>query len=261
MLNLLRSRFVGSVCGTKHGVVRPHAFSLQVSGKGALAGGTSSRLHGSLQQHPSLGPRITTNTAQTSSASDVHPPTISTHKHPFGGGGDTKFVDIHDIGGLDPKEFDVLISDVGVSQLKHQISDAAGIPYHSPASKEEANAIVRIGDCFIYGRQVRTMFPAVVQRFGKAFWVVFLVDTGAPLTYLSAEVSPKVSRTEITASTVLVPGKKYPETGGSILYDRSDNCRGFAVLEYENLIPVSGYFLPGMSNSRRSESTVRRECS
>ena len=70
-----------------------------------------------------------------------------------------------------------------------------------------------------------------------------------------------VSHTEITALTVLVPGKKYLETGGSILYDRSENCTGFAVLEYENLIPISRYFLLRMSNSRRSKSTVRQECS
>jgi len=40
---------------------------------------------------------------------------------------------------------------------------------------------------------------------------------------------------------VLVPGKKYAETGGLILYGRSDNNRGFPILEYNFLIPVSGY--------------------
>ena len=31
---------------------------------------------------------------------------------------------------------------------------------------------------------------------------------------------------------LLVPGKKYPETGGSIFFERSDNCRGFIILGY-----------------------------
>ena len=39
------------------------------------------------------------------------------------------------------------------------------------------------------------MFLAVVLRFWKAFWVVFLVNIEAHLTYLSAEVIPKVSVT------------------------------------------------------------------
>jgi len=190
MFNLLRCRLVGSVCRTKLGVSRPDGFSLQVSGTGVLAG-TSSWLHNSQLQH--LGRCTNTNIAQTSSASEVvHLPAIDTHKPTFQGEGSTEFIDIHDIGGFDPKEFDILISDVGVSQLKHGIADAAGIPYHSPATKEEADAVVKIGDCFIYGRNLRTMFPAVVKRSGKAFWIVFLVDTGVPITYLSAEVSSKV---------------------------------------------------------------------
>ncbi|KAG0131906.1 hypothetical protein HOY82DRAFT_453268, partial [Tuber indicum] len=97
---------------------------------------------------------------------------------------------IHEIGGFNPKDFDVLISDIGASQLKHEIADVAGIPYHSPATEQEANTVVQVGDCFIYGPNLRTMFPAVVSnRSGKAFWVFFLVDTGSPKTYLSAQTS------------------------------------------------------------------------
>ena len=176
MFNLLLFWLVGSVCGTKLGVSCSHGLS---------------QLHNSQQEH--LGPRTNTNFAQTSWASEiVYLPEIHTYKHTFEGKGSTEVIDIPDIGGFDPKAFDMLISDVGVSQFKHEIADAAGIPYHSPATKEEADAVVKIGHCFIYGPNLRTMFPAVVKRSGKAFWVVFLVDTGAPITYLSAEVSHKV---------------------------------------------------------------------
>ena len=64
-----------------------------------------------------------------------------------------------------------------------------GIPYHSPASKEQADKVVSIGECFIYGRKLRTVFPAVVTHgSGKAHWVFFLVNSGSPMTYLSAQV-------------------------------------------------------------------------
>ena len=45
-------------------------------------------------------------------------------------------------------------------------------------------------------------------------------------------------------SSLLVPGKKYPQTGGSILYERSYAHR---CLAYIFQIPVCGYFLPGTS--------------
>jgi len=143
---------------------------------GVLAG-TSSQLHNS--QLPYLDPCTNTNIAQTSSALEVvHLPAIHTYNPTFEGNGSTEFINIHDIGWFDPKEFDILISNVGVSQLKREIADAVGIPYHSPTTKEETDAVVKIGDCFIYGRNLHTMCPAVVKRSGKAFWVFFLLDTG-----------------------------------------------------------------------------------
>ncbi|KAG0131918.1 hypothetical protein HOY82DRAFT_669667 [Tuber indicum] len=57
-----------------------------------------------------------------------------------------QFVDIHVIGGFNPKDFDVLISDIGASQLKHEVADTAGIPYHSPAAEQEANTAVQVGN-------------------------------------------------------------------------------------------------------------------
>jgi len=124
MFNLLCFWLVGSVCGTKLGVSRPHGLSLRVSGTGVLAG-TSPRLCNSQLQH--LGPRTNTNIAQTSSASEVvYLPHIRTHKPTFEVKGSTEFMDIPDIAVFDPKEFDIFISDVGVSQLRHGITDAAG---------------------------------------------------------------------------------------------------------------------------------------
>ena len=50
-----------------------------------------------------------------------------------------KFVDIHDIGPVDPKEYDVLITDIKDHTLHNEISDLVGIPYLKEATKEEAD--------------------------------------------------------------------------------------------------------------------------
>ncbi|KAG0640300.1 hypothetical protein HOY80DRAFT_885020 [Tuber brumale] len=95
--------------------------------------------------------------------------------------------DIHD-GSFGPADYDVLISDINFDMLKNEISTAAGISYHSPATKEDVNKVPQVCDCFIYGRNLRTMFPVVVSdRLGRAFWVFFLVDSGSPKTYLSVQ--------------------------------------------------------------------------
>jgi len=49
------------------------------------------------------------------------------------------FVDIHDIGGVDPNDYDVLITDVNDHTLHNEISDLVGIPYLKEATKEEAD--------------------------------------------------------------------------------------------------------------------------
>ena len=81
--------------------------------------------------------------------------------------------------------------------MRHEVAEAVGIPYHAEATKEDANKELKIGDCIIYGRTLRTIFPAIVSYENRACWVFFIVDTGAPLTYLSAQVgAPSCERKE-----------------------------------------------------------------
>ena len=100
------------------------------------------------------------------------------------------------LGISDPRGYDVLINDIDHEKLQHEIAEVVGIPYHLPASKEDADKVVNIGEGFIYGKSEiyggnpRTIFPAVVSHYysGKASWVFLLVDTTSPFTYLSAQV-------------------------------------------------------------------------
>ena len=96
--------------------------------------------------------------------------------------------DIHDIGGVDPKDFDVLLTDLSDNTLRSEVADIVGIPYLQEATEDEANKVVKAVQVFIYGAKYRTIFRCTVGMKDKAHWVFFVVDTGAPLTYLSKQV-------------------------------------------------------------------------
>jgi len=100
-----------------------------------------------------------------------------------------EFIDIHDIGGVDPKDYDVLITDVNDNKLRTEVSELVGIPYLKEATKDEANEKVKIGHAIIYGIKQRSIFPCIVSFQDKARWVFFIVDSSSPLTYLSVQVS------------------------------------------------------------------------
>ncbi len=105
-----------------------------------------------------------------------------------------EFVDIHDIGGVDPKDFDVLITDIDDEKLRSEIAEVMGIQYLAKATEADANTVVEIGRGYIFGRNIRTIFPCVVSHDGKAHWVFFIVASGVPLTYLSVQVSAPTYR-------------------------------------------------------------------
>jgi len=99
------------------------------------------------------------------------------------------FVDVHDIGGVDPNDYDVLITDVDDNTLHNEISHLVGIPYLKEATKEEADKVADSLRGFVYGRKYRMILPCVLKIEDKAHWVFFLVDGGAPLTYISTQVA------------------------------------------------------------------------
>ena len=100
-----------------------------------------------------------------------------------------EFDDIHDFSGPDPNHFDV-----DDSLLRSDISELVGIPYLKEATKDEANEMLETGSCLIYGQHSRLIFPCIVGFEDKAHWVFFIVDTRAPFTYLSRQVSVPTNR-------------------------------------------------------------------
>jgi hypothetical protein len=100
-----------------------------------------------------------------------------------------KFIDIHDIGGVDPKDYDVLLTDINDNTLRSDVAEIVGIPYLDKATEGDANKVPEIGHGILYGQRLRTIFPCVVSFLDKAHWVFFIVDGGSPLTFISPQVS------------------------------------------------------------------------
>ena len=90
---------------------------------------------------------------------------------------------------MDPRDYDVLITDIDNDTLQSEISKLAGIPYLKEATKDEADQVPKKIDGFTYGPKLRLVFPSVLSVEDKARWVFFVMDTGAPVTYISTQVN------------------------------------------------------------------------
>ena len=82
-----------------------------------------------------------------------------------------------------------MLTDMDNHLLHSEISELVGIPYLKEAAKEEADNVVGEIRGFVYGRKFHEILPCVLTIHDKARWVFFVVDSGAPLTYISSEVS------------------------------------------------------------------------
>jgi hypothetical protein len=138
---------------------------------------------------PFSGPPSSTTLARRFSASSPNPVSCFAEKAAQEAIERGQFVDIHDITGVNPKDYDVLFSDVGEDTLHTNISKLVGIPYLKEATKEEVDKVVDEINGTLYGEAFRMILPCVLSAEDKARWVFFIVDSGAPATYVSKEVS------------------------------------------------------------------------
>ena len=104
---------------------------------------------------------------------------------------------------IDLKLFDLLLTDVASEDLHSGVSTALGSEYLIVATEEQSRAREVVG--IIWGLHNRLFVPLVVRRRDSYKKVHFLVDTGAPRTYLSKEVltSFGISTDNITSSTTI----------------------------------------------------------
>ena len=117
-----------------------------------------------------------------------------------------QFVDIHDIGGVDPKDYDVLLTDMDNDTLHSGVSKRVGIPYLEEATKDEADKVPGEINGFLYGAKSRPILPCVLSIEDKARWVFFIVDSGVPVTYISSQVSVHLHRKNALATNLTLGG-------------------------------------------------------
>lgn len=84
---------------------------------------------------------------------------------------------------------DVLISDVQHETLETTIATELGITYLSKVSKEIQRKVFREAYRYLYGPNDRAIIPLPVISGNTALWVFFVIDSGAPNTHISPQVS------------------------------------------------------------------------
>jgi hypothetical protein len=137
-----------------------------------FSSGTTAR-HVHSMQAPYSGPPSDDTISRRFSSSEVDPQAYFTRKLQEEAKQRGEYIDIHDVGGVDPKDYDVLITDVNDETLRTEVSQVVGIPYLAKATEADANEALKVGHGYIYGRKLRTTFPAIVGHKGKAHWVFF----------------------------------------------------------------------------------------
>lgn len=153
-----------------------------------LSTGTSHRTYS--VQLPYSGPPSYETISRRFSSSQVDPQAYFNLKQQKEAKDRGEFVDIHDVDpeySPGPNEYDVLLSDVTHAKLQSTIAEQLGIAYLSEAA--DAKEVIQVSTGYIYGLHKRTIVPFIVTYGKEARWVFFIVDSGSPWTYLSAQVS------------------------------------------------------------------------
>jgi hypothetical protein len=138
---------------------------------------------------PFSGPPSYATLAQCFSASNPSPTTFFYQKAAEETIERGEFIDIHDIGGVNPNDYDVLFTDIDNDILHSEISKIVDIPYLREATKDEADKVAEEISCFTHSWKRHPILPCVLGIDNMARWVFFIVDPGSPLTYISSQVS------------------------------------------------------------------------
>lgn len=101
------------------------------------------------------------------------------------------WIDVHDYVPCAPGKYDTIVSNVNDGVLRTEVSEILGIPYLGQAAEDDTKKAVKCIDGQLYSPRCHPIVPCVVRTYsGEARWVFFVVDTTAPVTYLSPQVGP-----------------------------------------------------------------------
>ncbi|KAG0138443.1 hypothetical protein HOY82DRAFT_588602 [Tuber indicum] len=94
--------------------------------------------------------------------------------------------------------------------MSSQLPEPYSVLVHSPATRQETDTVANISDCVLYSINLRAIFPVVVMSSeGKAHWVLFSIDSGSPLTYLSAQTNDLFGIREGVSTAIRIVGRDH----------------------------------------------------
>lgn len=121
-----------------------------------------------------------------------------------------EFIDIHDFDVIQPQEYNIRLTDVDDGKLGSEIAEALGIHYLGGATADYSAMKAEYIDGYLYGHRRRPVLPCVVRNGDQACWVIFIVVTGAPATYLSPRVIDALNLSKDGPTSAHIAGYKHP---------------------------------------------------
>lgn len=117
-----------------------------------------------------------------------------------------EFVTVNEYDGVKPQNYDVLLIDINDNTLRGELSEGLSVQYLEKAVGVDAARPVDFISSYLYGVKRRPVLACPVYKndVTKALWVIFILDTGAPSTYLCSKVSvPNIQRITLYLLTQL----------------------------------------------------------
>ena len=121
-----------------------------------------------------------------------------------------ELIDIHDFDAIRPQEYNIRLTDVDDGKLGSEIAEALGIHYLGGATAGDAGMKTEYIDGYLYGHRRRPVLPCVVRNGDQACWVIFIVVTGAPATYISPRVIDALNLRTDGPTSAHIAGYKHP---------------------------------------------------
>lgn len=108
-----------------------------------------------------------------------------------------EFVTVNEYDGVKPQSYDVLLTDINDNTLRGEISEGLGVQYLEKAVGVDAARPVDFINGYLHGvrRHPVLACPVYKNEVTEALWVIFILNTGAPSTYLCSKVNvPAIQR-------------------------------------------------------------------
>lgn len=121
-----------------------------------------------------------------------------------------EIIDIHDFDPIQAQDYNVSLTDVDDGKLRSEIAQALAIHYLGKATTDDAVTKAEHIDGYLYGHKRQPVLSCVVRSGDQACWVIFVVVTSPPATYISPDVSDALNLRKDCPTAAHIAGYKHP---------------------------------------------------